>query len=67
MQYTALAILIVGIIALLVEILMPGFVFFGISGLVLLIISGVLTILFVVGLGWSVSELVDQYSVMFGV
>lgn len=47
MQYTALAILIVGIIALLVEILMPGFGFFGISGLVLLIISGVLTILFV--------------------
>jgi len=35
-----------------------------------LIIMGavfVLTILFVVGLGWSVSELVDQYSVMFGV
>lgn len=47
MTYLAIALLVVGAICLMTEIFIPGFGFFGITGIVCLIISSIITVLFV--------------------
>ena len=47
MEYIALALLICGALCLLAEFFVPGFGFFGITGIIFIIISGVLTIMFI--------------------
>lgn len=47
MEYLALVLLICGAMLLIAEFFVPGFGFFGISGIILVVISAVLTIMFV--------------------
>lgn len=47
MEYIALVLLICGALLLLAEFFVPGFGFFGISGVILIVISAVMTIVFV--------------------
>lgn len=47
MEYIALILLICGALCLLAEFFIPGFGFFGITGIVLVVVSAVLTIMFV--------------------
>lgn len=47
MEYIALVLLICGAIALIAEFFVPGFGFFGITGIILVIVSAVLTIVYV--------------------
>ncbi len=47
MEYIALVLLICGALSLIAEFFVPGFGFFGITGIILIVISAVLTIIYV--------------------
>lgn len=81
MEYIALVLLFIGAISLFVELFIPGFGFFGVFGVILLIISGTITVLCVplgpiilcteivmIGvIGYLIAEYVKRHGVKGGI